>query len=163
MAGPKQPRESTAFVGMGSNLGDRRAYLCGALRALRRHRGIKVCSVSSFLETAPVDGPAGQNDFLNAAARLSTTLSPPALLGILQKVEGQFGRERTTRWGPRTLDLDILLYGQRVIDEPDLKVPHPHMHRRRFVLEPLCQIAPDAVHPVLAKTVRELLDELPDS
>lgn len=161
MPEPKRSGKNVAFVGMGSNLGDRRATLCGALRALRRLPETAVCSVSSFLRTEPVGGPPGQGEFLNAAVRLSTTLPPHDLLEVLQRVEDEFGRERDVRWGPRTLDLDILLYGRRVIEEPDLQVPHPRMHERRFVLEPLCQIAPNAVHPVLHKTVRELLEELP--
>jgi 2-amino-4-hydroxy-6-hydroxymethyldihydropteridine diphosphokinase len=151
--------EHTAYIGLGSNLGPRRKTLRRALAALDERADARVRRVSRFIETDPVGGPP-QGRFLNAAAELETDLPPGGLLAVLQQVEEQFGRERGTRWGPRTLDLDILLYDDAVVDEPDLKIPHPLMQERRFVLEPLCQIAPELVHPVLNKTVADLLSAL---
>ena len=153
--------EPIVHIGLGSNLGDRRATLRAALKELGAADGVEVLRVSEFVETEPVGGPP-QGRFLNAAATLRTALPPRALLGLLQEIEDRFGRERAVRWGPRTLDLDILLCGERVVAEHNLRVPHPRVHERRFVLGPLCEIAPDAVHPVLRKTVRELLRDLPE-
>lgn len=151
--------EQTAYIGLGSNLGPREETLRQGLAELARREEITVIRVSSFIETEPVGGPP-QGPFINAAAELRTALSPRELLKVLQQVEDQFGRERSVRWGPRTLDLDLLLYEGSLINEPDLQVPHPLMHRRRFVLEPLCEIAPQARHPLRGKTVRELLTDL---
>jgi len=152
-------KEVTAYVGLGSNLGDRRAALEGAIRALGALPGIRVTAVSRVHETDPVGGPP-QGRFLNAVAELRTTLDARALMDALGEIEVRFGRERTERWGPRTLDLDLLLYGEEVIDSPGLTVPHPRMHQRRFVLEPLCEVAPEARHPVLGRSARELLNVL---
>jgi 2-amino-4-hydroxy-6-hydroxymethyldihydropteridine diphosphokinase len=149
-----------AFIGLGSNLGNRREILEGALRALKDMPGVTVLRVSSFLQTVPVGGPPGQGMYLNAAALLETTLNPSALLGALQRIENQFGRVRTIRWGSRTLDLDLLLYEDRVIDTPDLTLPHPRLASRRFVLEPLAEIAPQVVEPVSKRTITELLLDL---
>jgi len=151
---------STACIALGSNLGDRRAALDGAIAALRRHPAIAVRRVSFWIETDPVGGPPGQGKYLNGAAVIETTLSPRALLEAMLAVEREFGRTRQVPGGPRTLDLDLLLYEDRVIDEPGLVVPHPRMAARRFVLEPLAQIAPEARHPRENATVADLLARL---
>jgi len=151
---------SRALIGLGSNLGDRPGILEGAIRALSEVPGVAVECVSSFVETEPVGGPPGQGIYLNAAAALVTTLDPFQLLGVLQQIEARFGRLRTIRWGARTLDLDLLLYDDAIINTPDLSVPHRRLASRRFVLEPLAEIAPLAVEPVSKRTIAELLLDL---
>jgi 2-amino-4-hydroxy-6-hydroxymethyldihydropteridine diphosphokinase len=151
---------SLALIGLGSNLGDRRAALEGAIAALSETPGIVVREVSSFHETEPVGGPAGQGRYLNAAAALETTLEPVELLRALQRIETRFGRVCTVRWAERTLDLDLLLFGDRVIETPELVVPHPRFSARRFVLEPLAEVAPEAVDPVTNRTIAQLLADL---
>ena len=133
-----------AFVGLGSNLGEREATLWKALEGLGATEGIEVVAVSSFRETDPV-GVVDQPRFVNAAAALETSLSPRELLERLLDVERSLGRDRAVeeRWGPRTLDLDLLLYGGETIDEPGLEVPHPRLAERAFVLEPLLELDPD--------------------
>jgi 2-amino-4-hydroxy-6-hydroxymethyldihydropteridine diphosphokinase len=154
-----------AYIALGSNLGDRRDYLDRALQLLREQPGITVTKVSSYHETEPVGGPPGQGNYLNAAAELQTGLEPEALLRVLLGVEEKLGRVRRQPQGPRTIDLDLLLYGDVKSAEvrPDfaLYLPHPRMHERRFVLEPLAEIAPRAVHPGFQSTVRDLLRRLP--
>jgi 2-amino-4-hydroxy-6-hydroxymethyldihydropteridine diphosphokinase len=149
-----------ATIALGSNLGDRRAFLDEALARLRLQPGIEVVSVSAHHETEPVGGPAGQGAYLNAVAIVRTSLKPIQLLHVLQGIENQLGRVRAERFGPRTIDLDLLLYGTEVVQMDELTVPHPRMHERRFVLEPLVEIAPLAVHPGLQSTAKDLLERL---
>jgi len=150
----------TAYIALGSNLGDRAGQLNAALDQLRREPGVSVTAVSRFWETAPVGGPAGQGAYLNAAAALKTTLAPRDLLRTLLRIETEQGRVRTDRFGSRTLDLDILLYGDRVVHEPGLTVPHPRLHERTFMLGPLAEIAAGVVHPVFHTTIAELLSRV---
>jgi 2-amino-4-hydroxy-6-hydroxymethyldihydropteridine diphosphokinase len=131
----------TAYLGLGSNLGDRAAALAGALAALRARPGIEVTRVSSLYATDPV-GPVPQGEFLNAAAEVRTRLGPRELLAACLEIEAGLGRLRTERWGPRAIDLDLLLFGELRMEEPDLVLPHPRMRERAFVLAPLAEIAP---------------------
>jgi 3-oxoacyl-[acyl-carrier protein] reductase len=152
---------SRAYLALGSNLGDRRAHLDRAILRLRAEPGIVVLRVSSYYETAPVGGPPGQSAYLNAAVAIDTSLQPEQLLRALFEIERAAGRVRGELNAPRTLDLDILLYEKVVRTAPDPILPHPRMHERRFVLEPLVEIAPDAPHPVLKRSAAELLASLP--
>jgi 2-amino-4-hydroxy-6-hydroxymethyldihydropteridine diphosphokinase len=138
-------------------LGDRARSIGLALDQLRAHPQIELGKVSSLLESPAVGGPPDSPPFLNGVAEVSTTLPPRELLQTLLAIEHRLGRERHRKWDPRTIDLDLLLYGDRVIDEPDLEVPHPRMAEREFVLAPLAEIAPDGVHPVLKRTFSEML------
>ena len=151
---------SVVLIGLGSNMGDRRAILDGAIAALSETPGVSVRRISGYHATEPVGGPPGQGTYLNASAALETTLEPLELLHVLQAIEKRFGRVRTVRWGARTLDLDVLLFDDRIIQTPELTVPHPRLAQRRFVLEPLAEIAPEAVEPLTGRTVSELLEEL---
>lgn len=146
-----------ALIALGSNLGDREAHLRFAVEKLAALG--KVRAVSSFHDTAPV-GYADQGRFLNAAAALETELEPQALMRELLRIEAERGRERRIRNGPRTLDLDLLMYGDLVMDVPGLTLPHPRLHERLFVLAPLAEIAPESVHPRLKRSVRKLLQEV---
>jgi 2-amino-4-hydroxy-6-hydroxymethyldihydropteridine diphosphokinase len=151
---------TTAYIGLGSNIGDKRETCRKALDLLGRAG--RVARVSSFYCTEPVGYP-DQEKFLNAVAELETDLSPLALLAACHVIEDELGRRRLFRWGPRTIDLDILLFGDQVVVTAELTIPHPLLSTRRFVLVPLGEIAPQAVHPVLKKTIARLLDELSDS
>lgn len=148
-----------AYIGAGSNLGDREAYLRSAREALSAASGIRSLKAAPVLETEPV-GYTDQPDFLNTVYEIETWHSPAGLLKILQKLEDEAGRTRAVHWGPRTLDLDLLLYDDLVTEDPDLILPHPYMHRRKFVLEPLCQLNPWGVHPLCRKRFRDLLEDL---
>ena len=137
---------TNAFVGIGSNLGDREDTLRRAVELLAAEEGIEVVAVSQLRETEPV-GPVEQGLFLNGAVLVTTRLPPRELLERLLAVEQRLGRVRKERFGPRTIDLDLLVYGEQVIDEPGLTIPHPRLHERRFALDPLADLAPDLVIP----------------
>jgi 2-amino-4-hydroxy-6-hydroxymethyldihydropteridine diphosphokinase len=148
----------TAYLGMGSNVGDRELALRTALSKLGKTPGVEVVRSSTFLENPAVGGPEDSPPFLNAAAEIRTTLGSHALLHELLEIERSMGRSRREKWAPRNIDLDILLFGDHIISSDDLIVPHPLMHERRFVLQPLAEIAPDVVHPTLQMTIAGLRD-----
>jgi len=149
---------STVYIGIGSNLGDREEHCLKAIR-LFSEKGILVTRRSSMYETEPW-GVKDQPKFLNMAIEGETGLTPAGLLEVLKMTEDEVGRTKTYRWGPRVIDLDILLYDDLVISTPELTIPHPRMHEREFVLRPLAEIAPEKIHPMLEKTMRELLSDL---
>lgn len=148
-----------AYLSVGSNMGDRKKYLEDGIEALKAHPLIKQVKVSELIETAPYGG-VEQADFLNAAIGLETLMEPEELLEALHNIENSAGRERILRWGPRTLDLDILFFDQLVYESDTLVIPHPDLHNREFVLKPLSTIAPNYRHPLLGMTVSQELAEL---
>ncbi len=148
------------FLGIGSNIGDRAANITRVRRLLEETAGVRVVAMSSLIETRPV-GYEDQRDFINAVAEIRTSRGPRELFEEIKRIEREMGRTATFRYGPRVIDIDILLFGDRVVDDPDLTIPHPRMHKRRFVLDPLAEIAPEVVHPVLREKIIDILDRLP--
>jgi 2-amino-4-hydroxy-6-hydroxymethyldihydropteridine diphosphokinase len=148
-----------AFIGIGSNLGDRRKNCSEAVKRLKEIPGSEFLGCSRWYLTSPV-GVKGQDWFVNGVACLAAEISARELLGRLLAIETDMGRVRNEKWGPRVIDLDLLLYGKDIIRESDLEIPHPQMHLRRFVLAPLAELDPEVIHPVLAKTGSQMLSEL---
>ncbi len=163
--GPRVMKEKSfakrhrAYLGLGSNLGDRGAYLKMALQALDSHPRIQITRTSSVYESEPV-GFLDQEWFLNQVVEIETSLSPHALLHVLQEIENRLGREREIRWGPRVIDLDLLLFENRLLSNSELTVPHPRMYERNFVLVPLNEIAPNFLHPDGRSTQEHLREHL---
>lgn len=149
------------FLGLGSNLGDRSANLGNAVERLQTG-GVQIVRTSACYETEPVGGPPGQGKYLNAAIEVRSSSEPRELLDLCKEIERQICRQPTVRWGPRLIDIDILLWGDRVIDEPDLRVPHPEMANRAFVLVPLDEIAQEVYNTACGCTVHELTIQLGD-
>lgn len=143
------------FLSLGSSVGDKKNYLDTAIKKLSQTRGISVKKISSYIETEPYGGVA-KNGFLNCAVEIETYLTPRRLLEEIHRIEAECGRVRTVRWGDRTLDIDIIFFGRKVIEEDDLQIPHPEYFKRAFVLKPLKEIAPDFVCPVVLKKVKDL-------
>ncbi|UOQ91378.1 2-amino-4-hydroxy-6-hydroxymethyldihydropteridine diphosphokinase [Halobacillus shinanisalinarum] len=150
-----------AYIALGSNIAPREQYLTEAMTMLREHDSIIICTTSKVYETAPV-GYVDQNDFLNMVVEIETGLQPLALLDYCQSIEQKLGRKRTIKWGPRTIDLDILLYNEENMKAERLTIPHPHMHERAFVIVPLAEVNPGAYLPSLNQTVEEILQQLPE-
>ncbi len=150
--------EVIAYLGLGTNLGDRWANLREALRLLGSGPGLRLLRCSQVYETEPW-GLIGQPRFLNCAAEVAVTLEPEPLLVRCKEAEERLGRLPGPRWGPRLIDVDILLYGTQVVDMPHLEIPHPRLHLRAFALSPLCELAPSAVHPTLGQSVSELAQD----
>lgn len=151
---------TVAAIGLGSNLGEREKFLRRALVALERSDGVTLLRRSTWHETEPVGGPPGQGPYLNGAALIETTLGARELLALLQAIEARCGRERGALDAPRTLDLDLLWYGEERRDDPQLTLPHPRMEQRLFVLAPLAEIAPDRRLPGCGSTVEQRASEL---
>ena len=149
-------RQEVVYLGLGSNIGDKVANCLLALQEISISDYNHIQAVSSFYKTEPI-GYQEQDWFINCVVKVSTALPPRTLHSFLQEIEKHMGRQRTLRMGPRIIDLDILFYGNEVVDEVDLIIPHPHLHERRFVLVPLAELAPDLLHPLLQTTVKDLL------
>ena len=148
---------TVAYVGLGANIGPREVTLLRAVDLLAEADDVDVLAVSQLRETDPV-GMVDQPGFLNGAARIDTSLPPRALLELLLRIEQSLGRVREERWGPRTVDLDLLVYGDLIVDEPGLRVPHPRLHERRFALEPLAELDPELVVPGLGSVSAALAE-----
>ncbi|MDY6806234.1 MAG: 2-amino-4-hydroxy-6-hydroxymethyldihydropteridine diphosphokinase [Cyanobacteriota bacterium] len=151
-------KKTTVAIALGSNLGNSQATLELAIDLLDRAPGITVKTRSSWYETAPI-GPS-QPDYLNGCAILEVEREPHSLLGILLDIEREFGRVRLQRWGPRTLDLDLLLFGSLILETPELQIPHPRMRERAFVLVPLAEIAPEWIEPVSGEAIAQLVEKV---
>ena len=149
------------YIGFGSNIGARLTHIQNAIHGLSKTEGITLQKVSSVYKTDPV-GYEAQAEFLNGVAAIQTDLPPLSLLQVLKDIETAIGRQHRIRWGPREIDLDILIYGDVCLQTEKLVIPHPEMHRRRFVLVPLAEIAPDLVHPVFQETIQTLCNCLED-
>ena len=147
------------YAGLGSNLGNKRENILSAIDRIDAYEEICIKEKSGFYDTAPVGGPP-QPDYVNCVIGLETEIEPQALLKEFKKIEVELGRKPGVRWGPRVVDLDILLYGGRVVNDHSLKIPHERMHERVFVLEPLSEISPDIKHPVSGESISELLETL---
>ena len=156
--------EHTAYIGIGSNLGDRTRNTCDAIRLLDDHPRVKVLTLSHFYETEPLtlDG-ARQNWYLNCVVKVRTAMNAVQLFRVMQDIENLLGRVREKKWGPRTIDLDLLLFDDDIIRTKTLIIPHPELVQRRFVLEPLAEIAPKLLHPVKGVTMKILLKNLTDN
>jgi 2-amino-4-hydroxy-6-hydroxymethyldihydropteridine diphosphokinase len=152
-----------SLISLGSNLGNRQENLDAAVALLVAHPQIKLLARSKWRETSPVGGPSGQGDYLNGALKLETSLGPHELLACLQRIEDELGRRREERWGPRTIDLDLLLYDELVLTTPSLVVPHPRLAWRRFVLEPAAEAGGSMIHPTIGWSVAKLLAHLNES
>ncbi len=157
--------QHTIFIGFGSNKGERQDLCDRAIALMKLLPLSQVTGVSSYYETEPVDPEGSQGGiwFYNGVVRLETSLSPQRLLDILQETERGLGRDDENRGGPRTMDFDILLFGQKEINQPGLTIPHPRLHQRRFVLEPFVEVDPDYMHPTLHRSMKDLLQSLDDS
>ena len=152
-------KKVVCFLGLGSNLGERHENIQQAVKSLEAEEGIQVTKVSGHYETMPV-GMTSQPKFINACCEVQVTLSPEELLDRINRIEARLGRRREVEMGPRTIDIDILMFGGLIMSEDGLQIPHPMMHERLFVLEPLKEIAPELVHPCIGITVSELYDTL---
>ncbi len=158
---PARADWAKCLVALGSNLGDRLAHLRAGLDLLSAEPAVRALAISGLYETAPVGGPDRQGPYYNAAVLAQTSLTALELLAVLHRIEAERERERVVRWGSRTLDLDLLILGHQIVSTPTLQLPHPRMHQRRFVMVPVCDVAPDMAHPVLKRTLADLCTAIP--